>query len=294
MRPAALRATVLLASLCMASLGLPGAARADEAPALARRVISMNPSLTAMLMAVGAADRLVGVDEFSARQLAAVAALPRVGGLYNPSLEAVAALRPDLVVLVPSFEQRGFRTRLEELGIPVLAFDPVGFEEVLETIEVLGERVGRGEAARGRADAIRRTRQVVRERVGERPRLGSVLVLQRDPLFVAGRGSFLDEMLADAGARNLAARFADPYPRVSEEWLVAAAPDVILDAAPGAERADAFWSRWPSLPAVSAGRVVAVPADPATLPGPWLDRALLTLARALHGPLLFADLEPGS
>ena len=117
----------------------------------ARRVVSLNPSLTATLVAVGALDVLVGVDRFSAGQQAEVTGLPQVGGLSDPSLEAVIALRPDLVVLVPSAEQRDFRGRLTDLGVPVLAVDPVSFEEVLEAIVTLGERVGRGAAARARA-----------------------------------------------------------------------------------------------------------------------------------------------
>src|SRR5687767_12078634 len=108
------------------ALGASGAARAAEAP---RRIVSLNPSLTAILVAVGARDRLAGVDDFSARSQPEVAGLPTVGGFFNPSLEAVVAVRPDLVVLVPSAEQRGFRRQLEDLGIAVEAFDPVSFED---------------------------------------------------------------------------------------------------------------------------------------------------------------------
>ena len=80
----------------------------------------MNPSLTRMLIALEAQQVLVGVDEYSADHEPAVAALPRVGGLFNPSLEAVVALEPDLVVVVPSVQQRDFRSRLRELGVEVI------------------------------------------------------------------------------------------------------------------------------------------------------------------------------
>jgi hypothetical protein len=92
------------------------AVAAGAEPVAARRVVSLNPSLTAMVIALGGREQLVGVDDYSARTPAA-AGLPTVGGLYNPSLEAVVALAPDLVVLVPSAEQRAFRERLEALGI---------------------------------------------------------------------------------------------------------------------------------------------------------------------------------
>lgn len=271
--------------VCLAAPPSAPAAESEPGPvpAIAHRVVSMNPSLTAILLALGARDTLVGVDDFSARQQPTVAALPHVGGLYSPSLEAVLALRPDLVVLVPSAEQRDFRARLADAGIDVLALDPTSFGEVMKSILTLGARVGREEAARARVAAIRRARRQVERATRNLPHPRTVLVLQRDPLFVVGRGSFLDAMLDAVGARNLGHRFSRPYPEVSLEWLVKAQPEVILDSAPGPENAQAFWSRWPSLPAVAHHRVVAIPPGRVTLPGPYLDRALRTLARAVHG-----------
>jgi len=249
----------------------------------ARRVVSLNPSLTAILLALDGGAVLVGVDEFSARQQPAVSELPRVGGLTNPSLEGVVALQPDLVVLVPSAEQRDFRGQLRSLGIPLLELDPLNFDQVLETIAVLGARIGREEQARARAQAIRVVADRMKDLAPGRAPVRTVLVLQRDPLFVVGSGSFVDDMLQLAGGRNLAAEaFASPYPRVSREWLLAAAPDVLLDSDHDPESAAHYWSRWPSLPAVKTGRVVSLPEGQVTLPGPYLDRALELLAAALH------------
>jgi iron complex transport system substrate-binding protein len=265
-------------------------ARATDAPA--RRIVSMNPSLTRILVAIGAADALVGVDAFSARAEPAVASLPRVGGLYSPSLESVVELQPDLVVIVPSFEQREFRTRLEALKLRVEDFDPVTFDQVLDTITALGARTGHEAEAKARVDAIRSTRDAVRKATAELPRERAVLVLQREPLFVAGGGTFIDQMIAIAGGENLGAELADSWPRTSAEWLVGVAPTVILDSDSDVAPAAAFWARWPSLPAVANGRVVAVDAGDVTLPGPDLDRALRKLARALHGDALDLAAEP--
>lgn len=278
-----------LAIACVA-FGLAIAASAARAgDAVARRVVSMNPSFTRMLVAIGAKDALVGVDDFSAKAEPDVASLPRVGGLYSASLESVVALQPDLVVLLPTLEQRDFQQRLAAVGLPVLALDPVRFDDVLATIETLGARVGRSDAARARVAAIRRTRDAVRAAVASRAPLRTVLVLQREPLFVVGRGSFLDEMLAMAGARNLGAELGETWPRASLEWLVAAAPDVLLDSDSDPVPAAAYWKQWPSLPAVAKRRVIAVDAGEITLPGPDLDRALVRLARALHGDALALD-----
>ena len=245
------------------------------------RVVTLSPSLTAILLALGARDAIVGVDESSAQFDERVRALPRVGGLFNPSLEAIVALSPTAVALVPSAQQRELRERLEALGIEVLALPNISYEDVLRSIVVLGERVGRADAARARADAIRAAWRAARESAGASPRVRAVLVLQREPLYVVGSGSFLDAMLEAAGAENLAREFGDPYPRVSVEWLIAAGPDLILDAADPADGAAVHWKQWPSLPAVRNGRVATL--DRAvTIPGPDLDRSLALLERRVR------------
>lgn len=277
MRVQRLFAAGVLAVVGALGAGLP-AARAAE------RIVSLNPSLTAMLVALGAEDRIVGIDDRSAKQEARLARLPTVGGLFNPSLEAVVALAPDLVVLVPSAQQRDLRARMQALGIEVLELPNITLEELLASIEVLGERVERRRAARERVAEIRAAFEATeREAAGQRrPRV--VFALQRDPLYVVGAGSFLDAMLRAAGAINAAAELGGPYPQAGLEWLIASAPDVILDSSEDAEDAASYWSRWSSLPAVAKGRVVALPPAEVTLPGPYLDRGLRRVADALRAP----------
>jgi iron complex transport system substrate-binding protein len=271
------------------ALGLLAAAPASgEAPA--RRVVSLNPSLTAIAFALGAREQLVGVDDYSARAPEA-AGLPKVGGLYDPSLEAVIALAPDLVVLVVSAEQRGFRERLEALGVPCLALAPVSFDEVLGAIETLGARLGREAAATARVAAIRETRARVEAAARGLPVLRGVLVIQRDPLFVAGAGTFVDDMLRSLRIENVAAAQSGPWPRLAREWLLAAGPELILDSSPEPEPAASYWARWPSLPAVGKGAVADVPQGITTLPGPALDEALLVLAAAARGPAFASALR---
>jgi len=260
------------------------------APSAARgapRVVSLNPSLTAILLALDAGRCLVGVDDYSARVEPRVRDLPRVGGLFNPSLEAIVALEPDVVTLVPSAQQRDLRQRLEALGVEVMALHNIALEDLLESIERLGARVDREAAAAARVAAIRSAfRDAEAEsatRLGGRPR--AVLVLQRDPLYLVGGGSFLDAMLRAAGAVNLAGHMSEPYPRLGVEWLIAAAPELILDASDDPQPAAQHWARWPSLPAVSSGRVVPIAGVETTLPGPYLDRGLRRLAAAVHGSI---------
>ncbi len=274
-----------------------GAERAmAEAP---KRIVSLNPSLTAILLAIGEGGRVVGVDDYSAQQIAEVSALPRVGGLFNPSLEAVVALEPDLVVLVPSAEQRAFRERAEALGVVVEAFDNHAFDEVLENIERLGALTGAQARATERIEAIRATRVRVQQAVArmrggasaDRPLPTIAMVLQRDPLFVVGGGNFIDTMLSIVGVRNVAAEYEESYPRVSLEWLVARSPELLVDLSSEANDpaiALGFWKQWPHIAAVENDRVIALNAALISMPGPALDESLLLLARTFWG----SEIEP--
>lgn len=286
-----LPAALALCALALTTAVLGGTARAEPGPP-ATRVVAMNPSLAAMLVAIGARNAVVGVDDYTRGSQPEYADLPGVGGLANPSLERVVALRPDLVVLVPSFEQRDFRAQLRELRIPLLELDPKSFDQVLAALLALGNAVGHSEEAEARIAAILRARNEVERAVRDLPRPSALLVLQRDPLFVVGHGSFIAEMLESAGARNLGATLDGPYPRVALEWLVARAPEVLLDSSRDATPAAEYWKRLPSLPAVRAERVVGLSPGTATLPGPWLDRGLWILARALHGDALVETAAP--
>jgi iron complex transport system substrate-binding protein len=279
-----LAALLLVACVFGAATAVRAAEPPDDPTPPALRVVSMNPSLTAILVAIDASEVLVGVEEYSLRLHPELAELPVVGGLFNPSLEAVIALAPDLVVLVPSAQQRDFRGRLEALGIEVLALPNISVTEILASIETLGARVGRGAQARARVRAIRAAFSEVAAASAARPRVATVVVLQRDPLFVVGAGSFVDEMLVAAGATNLAAEWPEAYPRVAVEWLIAAAPAAILDASDDPVVPARYWQRWPSIPAVANGRALFLPAT-ATFPGPYIDRALRALALQLAGAM---------
>jgi len=259
------------------ALALAARARADT-----RRVVSLSPSLTAILLALDAGHAIVGVDEVSAQAEPRVRTLPRVGGLFNPSLEAIVALRPSAVALVPSAQQRELRERLEALGIEVLALPNISLQDVLASITTLGAHVGQDNRALARVETIQKAWGEALARAARQPKVRAVLVLQREPLYVVGRGSFLDTMLDCAGAENLARAFDDPYPRVSVEWLIAAAPDLILDAADPAAGATAHWAHWPSLPAVAKGRVETLDRS-LTIPGPYLDRSLAELTAHVRG-----------
>ncbi len=263
--------------------GAEGERVTGEPVVRAERIVSLNPSLTGMLLAIGARGRLVGVDDYSARLHDDVAGLPRVGGLFTPSLEGVAALAPDLVVLVKGVEQRDFEQRLAALGIPSMAFENTRIEQVIENIESLGALTGEVARAAERVAAIRRSLEATERRAAAWPRIRTLLVLQREPLYVVGRGNFIAEMLARAGGINVGDALTDPYPRVAMEWVIAQAPELVIDLSDDPDPPQAFWARYASVPAVRDGRVMRLAPELISMPGPELDRALLELVRGLRG-----------
>lgn len=309
-RVRALPFVVFLLAVGLASTNAPRAA-ADEATR--PRLVSLNPSLSAIVSRLGADDVLVGIDDYSARILPGLANRPRVGGLFDPNLEAILALRPDHVLLVAGLEQEAHGKALRRLGLAVDVFENEQFDQVLANIERLGRLVGREAAASERIAAIRETRAAVERATRDRVKPRTLIVIDRSPLYLVGGETFLDELLRAVGARNLGAEVARGYPRGSLEWLVAAGPDLLLDLSPQAEEAGsksgaagesgagaaagvdtnalAFWARWPSLPAVKTGRVLALDATRISLPGPDLDRALRELAVAVHGPEIGEAIE---
>jgi len=255
------------------------------------RIISLNPSLTAIVVRLGALEVLVGVDEYSAELIEDVVGLPRVGGLFDPSLESVLALRPDRVLMVAGIDQQNHGQRLESLGIEVEVFENERLDQVLENIARLGLMLGRTKRADARIQSILGMRRAVVAAVEGQRRPSTLAVVDRSPLFLVGADTFIDEMLEIVGARNLAAVLGKGYPRGSIEWVIGAKPELLLDMTPGGEDSHVFWSRWPSLPAVKKRRVLTLDASRISMPGPDLDRALRELAIAVHGIEIDAVIE---
>ncbi len=271
----------------------PDSARADDTTQTNRplRLVSLNPSLSAIVLSLGAGPWLVGVDDYSARLLPELADRPRVGGLFDPGLESIVSLRPDRVLLVAGVDQELHARRLEKLGLSVETYRNERMDEVLENIERLGALLERGSAAGDRIRAILDMRQAVAEVAATRDRPTTIAVVDRTPLFIVGGETYLDEMLHAVGAENLGRQLAKGYPRGSIEWLIGARPELLLDLTPAASATDGFWSRWPSIPAVANDRIVEVDAALISLPGPDLDRALRALAIAVHGDGIEAEIN---
>lgn len=261
-----------------------GAGRTVRLERPAERVVSMMPALTEWAIAMGAADRLVARTDYDDHP--DVAHLPSVGGGLDPSVEWLAALRPDLVLAWPDAPSRSLVARLDGLAIPVYTAPIQTIEQALAAAEDLGRLLGTEPAA---AEAVARVRvglDAVASAVADRPRPAVLFLIGLDPLMAAGPGTFLDELLVSAGGRNALADLAVLWPNLSLEEVVRRAPDVVIVGSAGARdprRTLAARPGWRDLPAVRAGRVHPVDPDIINRPGPRLHDAAAHLARLIHG-----------
>lgn len=245
------------------------------APAEVRRLVTLAPSLTDVVVALGAADRIVGVTKYD--DAPEVKDTVRVGGYSDPSPETVVRLAPDLVLAQPSPGNRGAVYLLAEAGIPVRAFPLETLEDLTYAIDGIGRLLGEEPRANALVTQIESARRQARENAKKRGTTPRVAVLYgTEPLIAAGPGSFAHELLEDVGAVNVVARSAQPYPRISPERLVAQNPDFIVLTGGKDHGIDPE-----HLPAVLRSRSVRVFHPGFMRPGPNVVGALEELQRVL-------------
>lgn len=248
-----------------------------------RRVVVLAPSLTDVVIALGLADRLAGVTRHD--DAPEVARLPRVGGFLDPNPETILGLSPDLVLWVTDGGALAPVRKLSELSrasarpFPILALPIVTVADVLATPRIVGEALG--EPARGErlSEALAAEVEAIRKRAAGLPRKRVLFVVGREPLVVAGPGSFPEELLRICGAESVV-RGERPWPIYPLEKAVADDPDVVVDAAPQ-EPAEGI-RRLAAVPAVRRGDVVRLRNDDLIRPGPRMIRGLGELFRGLH------------
>jgi iron complex transport system substrate-binding protein len=264
------------------------AVRVDAAP---QRIVSLTPALTEILFAVGAGDRVVGVTQYCDFPPEAKAK-PKVGGYVNPSVEAVLALEPDLVVVSPGPGNRDAALAMQRAGLRVEIVPAETLDESLAAIALVGGFAGAEVAAQELVASVRARLDAVAARVAGSPRVRTLFCIQTEPIFAAGRDTLPSQLLELAGGTNVISALR--YPRLDVEAVAAARPELILqarmDLTDGAAHSeDAFWKRWPSIPAVAKGRVVVLPDDLTLRPGPRVAQAAEELAAILHGQAAGAE-----
>jgi iron complex transport system substrate-binding protein len=260
------------------------------------RIVSLVPSVTEMLFAIGAGPRVVGVSSYD-RQPPEVTSIPRVGGLLNPDVERIFRLRPDFVVVYAT--QDDVRAQLARAQISEFAYSNTDLAGIALTMKQLGARLGVVARANRAAADIERHLLSIRARVAGRARPRVLVVFGREPralrnIDAAGGTGFNHDMLDVAGAVNVLSDVRRVAVQITTETMLKLAPDAILDLHYGdqlpsmdisAERA--VWNQLPAIPAVRTGRVYLLLGDEFVVPGPRIADATEKIARALH-PEAFA------
>lgn len=266
-----------------------------QLPAAPERIVTLAPNVTEILFALGAGEQVVAVTRYDDYP-PEVAGLPKVGGIIDVDLEAVLTQKPDLVLGTSAGSDGELLAKLEKSKIPYLFVQMNTLAETYGGIQAFGEAIGRG----AQAAKLRREMQAEIANISRSARASSapdtrprvLLVFGHDPLVAAGPGSYGDEMLTLAGARNAVSHAQSAYPVLDIEKILSLDPDRIIDAtirpesdpqAPGAGQG--FWASYPSLKAVK-NRQVYYFQDPVLLrPAPRLVQGLKIMHKAIHADL---------
>ncbi|MBN2450350.1 MAG: ABC transporter substrate-binding protein [Lentisphaeria bacterium] len=256
------------------------------------RIVSLAPSITEVLFAVGLGDAVAGVTRYCDHP-AEARTRPQVGGYFDPNYEAIVALDPDLVILL--LEHQAPRQVLAGQGIEVLAVNHGTIEGILDSIRSIGEAGGAGDRADALLRQIRSRVEAVAARTRDLPRVRVLLVVGRDvtvpaieEVYIAGNAGWYSELIELAGGTN-AYRGSVASPKVSAEGILTMDPEVIVevlgdvtDPSLDGGKAAAGWQALPRVRAVQQGRVHLFRDEFAVIPGPRFVLVLEKLARVLH------------
>ena len=265
----------------------------DTTPPRYDRIISMAPSITETLFALGLGDRVVGVTKYcvypaEARDKA------QIGGFVDPNFEAIVSLNPDLAIVLPAHGET--IEALARLNIPTLTVDHRTTEGILESIRIIGDALGAEVRAGEVLDDIHRRLQLVRDKTRGLSRPKVVLSAGRDlgsgkirEVYVAGKNQWYDDVITIAGGQNAFTNNGIQFPSLTGEGLLRLQPEIIIEMAPKLDdapytRKDVIeqWDAFRDLPAVREGRVFVLSGSHVTIPGPRFVQVVEDVARVVH------------
>jgi iron complex transport system substrate-binding protein len=250
----------------------------------AQRIVSISPSTTETVFAIGAGPRVVGRSRYCDYP-PEVTKLPQVGGYVDPSFEAILALQPDLVVGARGPAGSALVEKLAARGVATFFPKAESFEEIDSMILGMGERTGRSEDARATVDTIHRKLARIERAVASAPKTRVLVLFGIEPLSVAGPGSFPDEMIRRAGGTNVVVE-GGAYPAINVERVLSLDPDVIVNAAMMEERASERLRKdapgWSRVRAMQLGHLTTIKDESVLRSGPRIADGVALLAKALH------------
>lgn len=260
------------------------AGRRVEVPERPQRIVSLAPAITETLFALGVGERVAAVTDYCDYPEEA-RAKPKVGGMINPSIEAIVAAQPDLVLHTIEGNRRETLEALERLNLSVFVFNPTTMGDVFRTVRDLGSAAGVPDRAEELAGRLQAESAAIERAIRGRPARRVLFLVWLNPIVSVGRGSFLNDVLSRSGAESISAGIGQPWPHVSLEEILRSDPDYLLvPRTPwfGPTRDELLkLPGWRELRAVRNSRIVYLPAA-VERPGPRLVAMQAQIARALH------------
>jgi ABC-type Fe3+-hydroxamate transport system substrate-binding protein len=253
-----------------------------------RKIASLVPAATDMLLGMGAADHVVAVSNYDADP--AVKSLPRVGDYQSTDWETLARVRPDVMIiqLLPERVPEGLKQRASELSIELVNVKIVRLEDVFNAMLQLGEVAGEPDKGRDATRKLRERLDDIKERCARRPPVRALVFRNATMQDVVGPDNFLDDLFKVVNLANVAAPLGNSWPSIDREKIAELSPDVIILLLPGASAAEVaqarrFWRGMERVPAVKNGRICVITEPYALLPGARLGDLAERLEKCLEG-----------
>jgi iron complex transport system substrate-binding protein len=262
------------------------------------RIVSLAPNLTEILFALGLGEKIAAVSNDSDYPPEA-ANKKRIGTFWQPNTEAIIASKPDLVVTLWFEQQKSVADSLNRLGYEVLTLKIEKIEELLTTIQNIGTIAGCRQRSDELAENISTQLDDLKSKLSSTNKVKVLWVVQLEPLRVAGRNTFINELIKLAGGENAIGPTLQQYPPIGSEEILACGAAIIIQSAMGAsniaeqqQTAEMFWSRWANLPAVKNNRIYVVEPDTTLRLGPRLPQGIKIIARCLHPDIFTETYDP--
>lgn len=237
------------------------------------RVVSLAPSLSEIVVELGATDLLVGVLDGGERP-AALADVPSVGRYGQLDIERLLSLKPDLILLWPGSVGAAQREQLQRLNIPVYVAEPHSLDQLTRQVQTIAEQLGRGEAGRALSEKLRQRLAQLRQRYQRAEPVRVFYQVWNPPLYTVGGGQIISDALKVCGARNVFDDLTLPAPQVNIESVLQRDPELILV---GDQAQLEAWKVWPSM----AARVRVVPDKGLERPSGQMLEALARLCQVV-------------
>ncbi|MDT8300234.1 MAG: helical backbone metal receptor [Sedimentisphaerales bacterium] len=263
-------------------------------PTRANRIVSLAPNLTEILFALGLEKEIVRVT-LNSDYPPAAATKPKAGTFWQPNIEAIIAARPDLIVTLGFEQQKNLAERLKRINYNCLIVNIKKVNDLFEAVEIIGAATGKKREANGLVTNIRDNLDKLTALVGTEDKVRVLWVVQREPLRVAGRDTFVNELIEFAGGENAIGPTLHKYPPIGAEQVIVCGADAIIepsmqqkDLTAQQNRAMQYWSKFDNLSAVANNRIYVIPGDTVSRLGPRLYEGIETIARCLR-PELFEN-----